>query len=525
MNKSIKTSNFQEKILIFFLFIFSLLINQYYGNKGIFPLDSFSHFDTGYRILIGEYPFRDYWIVEGPFIDYLQSIFFYICGANWQSYILHASLINVILSIVTFKILKDFNLNIYYCFFYSISFSILAYPTSGTPFADHHSAFFSILGIYFLILGIKNNLKIYWFLFPFFLGFAFFSKQVPSSYIIIFVFFILIFYSVINKKFNWIKYSFFSSALFIFILVMIGKIQGISFNSFMDQYIFYPRTLGAERYQDIEISFKNIFLNFKFIYISLLPLLFTNLWKIFSERDYLRKKDFLYFLILFSLALSLILHQLLTKNQIFIFFLIPVLAAFSHITLLNYRFKEKFFIPLIIVLCIFITFKYHLRFNEGRKFHELRNINFSLSQPGNKIDKKFFGLKWISTEFRDKPKEEINLILKTISHLQKDERKKMLMTHYAFFSVVLNQKLFSPTRYYTTHGVSHPTKDNRYFKTYQNFFIKKIKQNNINVIYTMKPVERYFLSELLGDKCLKTSSINSILDEHLILECDNLKID
>jgi hypothetical protein len=249
------------------------------------------------------------------------------------------------------------------------------------------------------------------------------------------------------------------------------------------------------------------------------------LWKIFSERDYLRKKDFLYFLILFSLALSLILHQLLTKNQIFIFFLIPVLAAFSHITLLNYQFKEKFFIPLIIVLCIFITFKYHLRFNEDRKFHELSNINFSLSQSGNKIDKKFFGLKWISTEFRDNPKEEINLILKTISHLQKDEKKKMLMTHYAFFSAVLNQKLFSPTRYYTTHGVSHPTKDNRYFKTYQNFFIKKIKQNNINVIYTMKPVERHFLNELLGDKCLKTSSINSILDEHLILECDNLKID
>ena len=45
------------------------------------------------------------------------------------------------------------------------------------------------------------------------------------------------------------------------------------FNSFMDQYIFYPQTLGAERYQDIEISLKNIFFNFKFIYISLLPLI------------------------------------------------------------------------------------------------------------------------------------------------------------------------------------------------------------------------------------------------------------
>ena len=273
----------KEKIFILILFLFSLSVNQYYGNKGVFPLDSFSHFDTGFRVLMGEYPFRDYWIVEGAILDYLQSVFFYIFGVNWQSYVLHASLINVILSITTFKVLKNFNLNIYYCFFYSISFSILAYPTSGTPFADHHSAFFSILGVYFFILAIKNDLKIYWFLFPIFLGFGFFSKQVPSSYIIIFTSIILIFYSINNKKFNWIKYSFSSSALFILILIAVGKIQGISFNSFMDQYIFYPQTLGADRYQDIEISLKNIFLNFKFIYISLLPLIFINLKKIFFE--------------------------------------------------------------------------------------------------------------------------------------------------------------------------------------------------------------------------------------------------
>ena len=55
-------------------------------------------------------------------------------------------------------------------------------------------------------------------------------------------------------------------------------------------------------------------------------------------------------------------------------------------------------------------------------------------------------------------------------------------------------------------------------------FCIEIKQNNISVIYTMKPLDRHFLNELLGDKCLKSSSLNSILDEHLILECDNLKM-
>ena len=157
MKNNINISSHKDKILIFFLFLFSLLINQYYGNKGIFPLDSFAYFDTGFRILLGEYPFKDYWIIHGPFIDYFQSFFFIIFGTNWQSYVLHASFVNALLALTTFIVLKNFKLNIYLCFFYSLAVSILAYPSSGTPFADHHSAFFSLLGVYTLILGIKNE--------------------------------------------------------------------------------------------------------------------------------------------------------------------------------------------------------------------------------------------------------------------------------------------------------------------------------------------------------------------------------
>ena len=66
----------KQIFFVVFLFLFSLSINQYYGNKGIFPVDSFAHFDTGFRILLGEYPFKNYWIVSGPFVDYIQAIFF-----------------------------------------------------------------------------------------------------------------------------------------------------------------------------------------------------------------------------------------------------------------------------------------------------------------------------------------------------------------------------------------------------------------------------------------------------------------
>ena len=150
----------KDKIFVTILILFSLIINQYYGNKGIFPVDSLAHFDTGFRILLDEHPFKNYWIVSGPMLDYMQAVFFYIFGINWQSYVLHASFINAILTVATFLVVRSFNLNSYVSFIYSILFSILAYPTSGTPFVDHHSAFFSLLGIYSLILGIKNEKKI-----------------------------------------------------------------------------------------------------------------------------------------------------------------------------------------------------------------------------------------------------------------------------------------------------------------------------------------------------------------------------
>ena len=79
--------------------MFGIFLCQYTGNRGVFPIDSFSHFDSGYRILNGEHPFRDYWIVSGFFIDYFQSIIFYFLGVNWQTYLLNASLLNGFISV------------------------------------------------------------------------------------------------------------------------------------------------------------------------------------------------------------------------------------------------------------------------------------------------------------------------------------------------------------------------------------------------------------------------------------------
>ena len=510
----------KKNLFILFLFIFSLLINQYYGNRGIFPADSFAHFDTGSRILLGEHPFTNFWIVSGPFIDYVQAIFFYFFGVNWQSYVFHASLINGILSVATFVVLRNFQLNIYYSFAYSLLFSILAYPSSGTPFVDHHSAFFSLLGIYSLILGIKNEKKLHWILLPIFFGFAFLSKQVPSSYVIISAILVLIIFSISQKKYYWIKYSFLSLVLFIFFLLTFGWIQGINLSSFLEQYFIYPRSIGAQRFDSFIFTYRGVIDHFKFIYIAIIPLTFVNFKKIIFENNYYKNKDFYYFLILILFTFSLILHQLLSKNQTFIFFLIPILFAFSHINLKLSKSNLNNLVLLILVfICLFATIKYHIRFNENRKFHELYYVNFESSLHGNEIDKKFLGLKWITPEYKDRPDEEIILINKIKSHLSSDDRTKMLWTNYSFFSSILNEKLFSPSRWHIFDGTDYPLKGNKYFVSYQNLLIKLIKNNNIEVIYTIYPVKSSLIYTYLDKNCFTEIKISNMLNSYELKNC------
>ena len=510
----------KEKIFITILILFSLLINQYYGNRGIFPVDSFAHFDSGFRILLGEHPFKDYWIVSGPIIDYIQAIFFYLFGVNWQSYVLHASLMNAILSVATFIIFRSFSLNIYYSFIYSLLFSILAYPTSGTPFVDHHSAFFSLLGIYSLILGIKNEKKLHWFLLPIFFGFAFLSKQVPSSYVIISVILVLTIFSLVQKKFYWIKYSLLSSILFILSLLVFGKVQGISLSLFLEQYFFYPQSIASQRIDNFNFTFRGVIDHFKFIYIALIPLFFINLKKIIFENNYYKNKDCYYFLILILFTFSLICHQLLTRNQTFIFFLIPILFAFSHINLNLFKTNFSKFVPIILILiCLFAAFKYHIRFNENRKFHELHYVNFDLSSNGKEIDKKFKGLKWITPEFKNRPNEEINLINEIKFHLSKDKRTKMVITNYSFFSIILNEKLFSPSRWYISDGTDYPLKDNKHYISYKNLLVSLLKKNKIEVIYTIYPQKSSIIYNHFDKNCFTEIKISNMLNSYELKDC------
>ena len=70
---SLKDKLYSTNSLTIIIFLTALLFNQYFGNRGVYPIDSFSHFDIGYRVLNGELPFKDYWVVSGPIIVQTRS--------------------------------------------------------------------------------------------------------------------------------------------------------------------------------------------------------------------------------------------------------------------------------------------------------------------------------------------------------------------------------------------------------------------------------------------------------------------
>ena len=109
---------FVNTVFFVALFILSTSINIYYGNLGVFPIDTFAFFDTAYSILLNKHPFKDIWITTGPFVDYAQAFFFKIFGLSWFSYLIHASFFNFLITITIFYFKKTW-------FRYHIFFFIL----------------------------------------------------------------------------------------------------------------------------------------------------------------------------------------------------------------------------------------------------------------------------------------------------------------------------------------------------------------------------------------------------------------
>ncbi len=501
------------------LSIFSITVNQYYGYVGILPIDSFLIFNSGFDFLNGHYPFKDYWTIKEPFIDFLQAMFFKLFGVSWFAYVFHASFFNFIISLSTYHILRYFDLSHTLSFLYSCCVAILTNPTAGTPFSDHHALIFCVLAIYLFCITIKTNKNLYWFLLPLLLGISFLSKQAPTTYLIIIISSLSMFYFFYKKKFNGLFFS--SLGVFTLITVFFTLIffLNINFEDFFNQYILFPKSLGASRLEWVfPLEFKRFVLRFKLHYLSILILILSFFSFFRTNKKAICLEDILILLTLIASCIMFIFHQLMTINAIFIYCLIPIFIAFSNIFSNKFS-NNKYIAKVLIVFALVSTSYYYFKYVQSRTFMDLNNIDLKKSIDAKEIDYKFKNIKWITVFYPEKPEEEIDNIKFALEILKKDKEKKMLITDYQFISVLLNEYDYSITRFwYDYHG--YPSQDNQFFEYWKKFAIKKIKQNNVKNIYVLKPLhgeERPL--ENIFEGCLKKRYFNKVFYLIDITEC------
>ena len=526
-NSILIKKNISYLIFPIVIFIYSILINKLSGNNGVVPVDSFSHFDSSAQVLKNIYPIRDYWMNVGFLINFIQAFFFNLFGLNWQSYVLHASLFNALLSLVTYFFFTNLQIKRHYSFFYSICFATLFYPTSGTPSVYFHSSMFSLISVYSFILCYLNKSNILAFLTPTIVIIGFLCAQVPSAYIgvlIIFGFFFIAFY---EKK----LFVFFilGSIMSLISLIFFLKVAKIELVDFIQQHILFPLSIGSSRVLNndyayarfIDITIDRVIFDFKFIYVFWVPLFIITFRNILFEKKINIEKNFIN-LFFITNVIFFIFYQLTTNNQLFIYFLIPVTAAVLHYNLANFNSYTKMRF-IFIMLIVFSTYKYGHRNIIERRFNDFQWTDMSVSMDAEIISSKLRGLKWVTPLnwglSRD-VKKEIQIINDLKLLMKKDNRNKVLMTNFQLFSIISDNNIFY-TQSAFFQNATNPDENSKFYKYYSQKINQFLKKNNILVIYFFD-VESLFFSKIIEEKC--RSGIINVKEYEIkyieIVKCD-----
>jgi hypothetical protein len=303
-----------------------------------------------------------------------------------------------------------------------------------------------------------------------------------------------------------------SSSILIISLIILFYVNKIDINFFYTQYFLYPGTIGSERFKTLTYDFKNIFLNFKFIYFTLIILIgatFLNLKK--KKNNFFKDLNFKITIVCVLLFLSFAQHIIITKNQIFIFFLIPFFLGLANLQLNNLGLKYKKYINLfLIIFCLGITLKYHFRFNIERKFHELNNVDFSKSLDAQNLSEKFKGLNWITPSNKSSKDIvlEFEFIKNFIDILKSDKKNKIVLSNYSFFSILTNENVSGFSRWYPGDNSAFPVEGNRYFQNHQDLMISILNKKKINSIYITPDITENNLLNYVDSTCLNKHELD-----------------
>lgn len=165
-----------DTIAIILIGILSSLLIHRVGNVGIQFEDLSIAFDGGYRILEGQLPFVDFMSPFGPVLYLQQALFFALLGVSYQSFLIHAMVVNLAAVFITYRILRPFD-RITALFAASVT-AIWFYPPVGAPYVDNTCIFWALVSVYFVFLSLKGKHAPTWLVLSgFAAGLAILTKQ------------------------------------------------------------------------------------------------------------------------------------------------------------------------------------------------------------------------------------------------------------------------------------------------------------------------------------------------------------
>lgn len=222
----------QHLIISFTLFIFFILISYITKDYRLLGCDMAEYLNNPLRILNGELPYRDFWLLFSPGEVYFPALIYKIFGLNTDFVRLFSIIFSSLTAIIGFyigRMLLKRN-------FDGIIFSFLVFFTSVISYYEGHDYnhlyfTFTLLSSLFLIKYLTDEKRLFLFLSGIFIGIALaFRLYEAGAALTAFVLVIIIFLISFKKK---LGYSIKSILIFFAGISIILIALAISFNSML----------------------------------------------------------------------------------------------------------------------------------------------------------------------------------------------------------------------------------------------------------------------------------------------------
>jgi hypothetical protein len=122
------------------------------GSRGFFPLDQSNVFDGGYRLLLGQVPYRDFLMPVGPVAFAIQALLFRLFGVSYGVLILHSALVNALAALLAaLCVRRVFPAAPLPAWLAGLVTAAWFYPVFGTPVFDQTALFVHLLALLALL--------------------------------------------------------------------------------------------------------------------------------------------------------------------------------------------------------------------------------------------------------------------------------------------------------------------------------------------------------------------------------------